>query len=231
MRRQAQDASQGLTRTCQPLGEVVSARLVAALEAVWAAIRARHEDVPAVVIVMGPGTGAGRPAVWGHFAALRWQHGTDRLPEVLISGEGLSRSPVEVLGTLLHEAAHALADVRKIQDTSRQGRWHNKKFAALANEVGLEVEKADKIGWSRTTVHDETRDAYARPLSALAAAMNMYRHPEHQQENKRVNSNNGLTCECSCPRKIRVAAQVYSLGPITCGVCCDNFTSPDGEVG
>jgi hypothetical protein len=29
-----------------------------------------------------------------------------------------------VLGTLLHEAAHGLAQARSIQDTSRQGRYH-----------------------------------------------------------------------------------------------------------
>jgi hypothetical protein len=28
-----------------------------------------------------------------------------------------------VLGTLLHEAAHGLADTREIKDTSRQGRY------------------------------------------------------------------------------------------------------------
>ncbi|MFD1534873.1 hypothetical protein [Pseudonocardia aurantiaca] len=34
-----------------------------------------------------------------------------------------------------HEkAAHALAHVRGIKDTSRQGRWHNARFKALAEE-------------------------------------------------------------------------------------------------
>ncbi len=35
------------------------------------------------------------------------------------------RGAADVLGTLLHETAHALAHVRDIKDTSRQGRWHN----------------------------------------------------------------------------------------------------------
>jgi hypothetical protein len=38
---------------------------------------------------------------------------------VLISGEGFQRGPVDVLGTLLHEAAHGLAYARQVQDTSR----------------------------------------------------------------------------------------------------------------
>lgn len=38
-----------------------------------------------------------------------------------MGGEGLARGPVEVLGTLLHEAAHAVAHVRGIKDTSLPG--------------------------------------------------------------------------------------------------------------
>jgi hypothetical protein len=56
---------------------------------------------------------------------------------VLISGEGFGRGPPEVLGTLLHEAAHGLAKTRGIKDTSRQGRFHNLRYKALAEELGL----------------------------------------------------------------------------------------------
>jgi hypothetical protein len=68
----------------------------------------------------------------------------DRLPEVFVGGEGLARGPAHVLATLLHEAAHALAHVRGIKDTPRQGRWHNARFKALAQEVGIEVSKDPK---------------------------------------------------------------------------------------
>ena len=56
----------------------------------------------------------------------------------MISGEGLRRTAHDVLGTLLHEAAHALAHARGIKDTSRQGRYHNKHFKTLAEELGLD---------------------------------------------------------------------------------------------
>lgn len=49
------------------------------------------------------------------------------MPEVLIGGEGLARA-VAVLGTLLHEAAHALCHVSGIKDTSRQGSWHDARL-------------------------------------------------------------------------------------------------------
>jgi hypothetical protein len=65
----------------------------------------------------------GKRVNWGHFAPHRWQvNGADR-HEVLVGGEGLQRGPTEVLGTLLHEAAHGLAQTRSIQDTSRGGRY------------------------------------------------------------------------------------------------------------
>jgi hypothetical protein len=104
----------------------VAARLVAALEACWRAIRRHHPEIPPAMLVVAAGFDARRHKL-GHFAAERWRHARKdgALPEVLIGGEGLERGPEPVFATLLHEAAHALADAREIQDTSRQGRYHN----------------------------------------------------------------------------------------------------------
>jgi hypothetical protein len=55
---------------------------------------------------------------------MRWTAGEAVMPEVFVGGEGLIRGAASVLETLLHEAAHALAYVRDIKDTSRQGRYH-----------------------------------------------------------------------------------------------------------
>jgi hypothetical protein len=79
----------------------LSAPMVAALEAAWAAIRVRHADLPAAVVVLASGTTGAAPGTvkLGHFAALRWRHGDTELPEVFVGGEGLARGPVDVLGT------------------------------------------------------------------------------------------------------------------------------------
>jgi len=51
----------------------ISAPMVAALEAAWAAIRLRHPEVPAVVLVLGAGSiGTSGGLRLGHFAAMRW---------------------------------------------------------------------------------------------------------------------------------------------------------------
>jgi hypothetical protein len=125
-----------------------ASRLVAALEHAWSAIRTQHADVPQVVIVVTSGSDPrSRRLNLGHFAAGRWQlTGADApsdRPEVLVSGEGLQRGPVDVLGTLLHEAAHGLAYARTVSDTSRQGRYHNRRYATLARELGLDVAHLD----------------------------------------------------------------------------------------
>ena len=68
-----------------------------------------------------------------------------------MGGEGLRRGARAVLGTLLHEAAHGVATTRGIKDTSRQGRYHNRRFAELAAELGITVEPAR--GEHRNGIH------------------------------------------------------------------------------
>jgi len=220
---------QDLTRTCQNEQEFASADLVAVLEACWTTIRSWHSEIPRAVIVVGSGSPARptQPMKWGHYASLRWQHGTDLMPEVLVSGEGLSRTPAQVLTTLLHEAAHALADARKIKDTSRQGRWHNKHFAVLAKELGLIPSKDPKIGWSPCELSDATAVVYGQELADLTTALRAFRVPEPLRVKGRTNSNNGLSAECDCGRKIRVSKAVYEAGPILCGVCKQPFASDE----
>jgi hypothetical protein len=137
--------------------------LLAALEHTWQTIRTRHPDVPEAVLVVASGS-AGKRLNLGHFAPHRWQvAGADR-HEVLVGGEGLQRGPLDVLGTLLHEAAHGLAQARGIADTSRSGRYHNRRYATLARELGLDVSTVKPIGWSATTVPEQTAAGYAGQL-------------------------------------------------------------------
>ncbi len=219
-----------VTPTCHnpPTDSFTTAALLGALEAAWQAIRTHHPDVPAAIIVVGSGsTSAKSELKYGHYATLRWQLGEHLLPEVLVSGEGLRRTPAEVLTTLLHEATHALADRRGIKDTSRQGRWHNTRFATLAGELGLHATKDPHIGWSPCTLREDTARRYTGVLTDLGAAMRAYRHPDTVIDRVRANNNNGLVLTCDCPRKIRVSTKVAEEGPIRCDVCDTAFLSDD----
>jgi hypothetical protein len=156
-------------------------RIIAALEHAWAAIQDQHPDVPDVVIVTGAGANQkGTPEGYqlrGHHWPERWvlngQEAT-RAPELFIAGELLAAGGRAVVEVMLHEAAHALATRRGIKDTSAAGnRYHNKRFVALAAELGLRgPDVPDKItGWSHCTLHGQAAyDAWAEVTAGIDAA-------------------------------------------------------------
>ncbi|MFE6229414.1 hypothetical protein [Cellulosimicrobium sp. NPDC057862] len=208
-----------------------TAALVTAVETTWTAIRENHPDTPEVIVTVGAGSGGrGGGLTLGHFAPSRWVRGEDDVHELFVGGEGLARGAAAVLGTLLHEAAHGIASTREIQDTSRQGRYHNKKFRALAAEVGIEVEHSQQLGYSTTTVPDATAQRYAAEVAALAAAMSAYRRAEVGAEG-RTSNNNGASLVCGCGRKIRASRSVVEAGPILCGLCGEPFAAPEEDEG
>jgi hypothetical protein len=158
----------------------------------------------------------------------RWQvNGSDR-HEVLVGAEGLQRGPTDVLGTLLHEAAHGLAQARGIADTSRQGRYHNRRYATLAHELGLEVTSVPPIGWSATTVPEPTAGLYAGQLEELAAALVLWRRLE-APATAGTRSRNLLACSCPCGRKLRAARTTLAEAPILCGACAQPFQPEEQE--
>jgi hypothetical protein len=208
-------------------GDGTASLLVAALEHTWQTIRSRHPQVPEAVLVVASGA-EGKRLNLGHFAPHRWQvNGADR-HEVLVGGEGLQRGPTDVLGTLLHEAAHGLAQARGIQDTSRQGRYHNRRYATLAHELGLDVATVKPFGWSATTVPAQTAGAYVGQLEDLAAALVLWRRQEHRIGTG-PRSRNLLAATCSCGRRIRAAKTTLAEAPILCGTCEQPFEPADPD--
>lgn len=220
--------------------------LVAALEATWSAIQLRHPDVPDVVVTLGAGS-IGVPAgalKLGHFAAERWIAYDTKDPvglaELFVGGEGLRRGAEPVLTTLLHEAAHGVAHVRRIKDTSRQGRYHNTRFKLLGEELSLTITQAPTIGWSSTKLAPGTAVEYVDEIEALAWAIVGFRNAEgatlagppgggkggttggggrYGGGSRRPKNGLVLVCECTPGRRIRASAAVVDRGPIVCGVC------------
>jgi curved DNA-binding protein CbpA len=197
------------------------------LEDIWAEIRRRHPEVPPVVIIIASGT-ASKQRVRGHYSPGRWHASGAEHAEVMISGERLRDAPRDVLATLLHEAAHALAAARGITDTSRQGRYHNKKYALLAAELGLEVAEDTQFGWTITTIPDSTARRYDGQLAVLAAAMILWRVDEHVTRTARRDTNL-IAAVCPCGRKIRVAASTLKEAPILCQAC-DGYFEPQNPA-
>lgn len=219
----------------------VSVPLVQAVENAWSAIQTINPDVPDVVVTLGAGL-VSRGLKLGHFAANVWTHGDDDVHELFVGAEGLQRGAQALMGTLIHEAAHALCEARGIKDTSRQGRYHNHNFKSIAEEMGIVVEHSDSLGWSSTTMPDETAALYETAIMDLDASITAYRKGFEflltpgtsgttatgtvrvpRVAAGRKSNNNGVSVSCSCGRKIRISQKVLDLGGITCNVCGDEF--------
>jgi curved DNA-binding protein CbpA len=202
-----------------------ASRILKVLEDIWLEIRRRHPEIPRVVVIIASGT-EGKQARFGHHAPGRWNVAGEQRAEIMISGEGLRRGAQQVLATMLHEAAHALAAERGIQDTSRQGRYHNRKFKTTAEQLGITVEHDTKAGWSITTLPAHTAAAYTTQIVALETAITLWRHDEHTPNGTtgttRRNSNL-IAAACPCGRSIRVAASTLAAAPITCDACTGSF--------
>jgi len=150
------------------ISPTVTADLVGACEAFVNDIRlVSAKDVPAIGVSLG---GIDKPGVLGRFwtAAAASRAWAGAVYRVEVTRAGLLREPAAVAETLVHEATHALARQRSIQDTSRQGRWHNSKFRALALELGLDPGYCAKRGYGVVGVLTDGR--YAASIARLGEA-------------------------------------------------------------
>ena len=230
--------------------------IVGALEQIWRSLQARISDLPAAAFIIGKGSRAGM-LVRGSYEAERWlprgravqDVGAIPYHEVFLAGERLADGPTGVLSTVLHEAAHALARVRGIKETSNVGRYHNLKFKDLAEELGLEVLARDKVlGWSNTHLPRETAERMAEELAVLNDAIHGYRlrdrdklvraHmlsvsgvetralTEEEAEPRVVSpkrTRERYVCACSPPRVLYMAPGVWRRGGVVCEVCGERF--------
>ena len=151
---------------------------------------------------------------------------------------------------MLHEAAHARATRRGIKDTSAAGnRYHNKRFAALAAELGLRrPDVPDKItGWSHCTLHGQAAyDGYADVVAGIDAARLPFlidlARPARPggEDGGEDQGGNGpgapakrggrrAAAECACqpePRRLQLTPRQIEDGPIICGLCSAPFELP-----
>ena len=100
------------------------------------------------------------PKAYGHFSlqADTWISKIGATHEINIGAGTLARPIEEVAATLLHEMVHYWNYESGVQDCSRGGTYHNRRFKDAAEAHGLIVEHSDKYGWSRTEPADALLD-------------------------------------------------------------------------
>ena len=222
----------------------VSDETVRILNDTWRAIQALNPDVPDVFLVVKSSGRKRGGTTLGHYSYSEWEVGEAQAPEVMISGECFAGGAEQVLQTLLHEAAHGMAHVRKIKDTSRQGRYHNKRFVALAEEVGLEwptlvdtqmglftgmpYPPDSTIGFSSVQLSQETITRYSARLiwlRTLKVCKGQRRGPSIDPGVRRI-----LT-GCDCKEITFGHVQWGIVAPLLCGRCHGQYRRlpRDGE--
>lgn len=99
------------------------------------------------------------PRAYGHVTCGKVWKAKDVSRYELNIGAGTLNRPIEnVVSTLLHEMVHIYHLQNNIQDTSRGGTYHNKKFKAKAESVGLVIEYDSRIGFSVTSPSEALTD-------------------------------------------------------------------------
>ncbi|MDT0455360.1 hypothetical protein RM550_06335 [Streptomyces sp. DSM 41527] len=160
-------------------------------------------------------------------------------PESLI-GESSSACGAELsFERLLHEAVHGIAATRGIRDTSRAGRYHNRRFLAIAEELGLDHadEPHPSSGFSLVTLNPDARRRYRSTIERLARALKAHTAATATDTSRsfrgpaaRHGSSGGgvrVKAVCDCGRNVRVVPSVLAQAPIVCGGCGKPFRIPE----
>jgi hypothetical protein len=219
--------------------------IVSALEVAYEAVRKNHNDLKPVLFIVGTGFD-GRRKKWGHFRPKYWElpapselslvlNGDEQftaeprnetpLDEIFVSGEGLSQGAEHTFTTIVHEAAHVVAAARGIKEVTGTGAYHNRRFLALAQELGMRYpfERPDRrIGFSAVVLTDEALKLYSPVISALSDAL--HAHLPLNRPRKAAKKAQGLLkAVCPCNRTIRLSKRSFDKGPAICGVCEEPF--------
>jgi hypothetical protein len=216
--------------------------------------RRRQDELPGLVETLQDDvvvtTGGTRRRVLGTFTEEIWRYDNRQVHEVFLNADRRDRYPgvsaaEDVLTTLLHEGCHVWAKANGVRDTSRDGRWHNRRFAEVALQIGLDVERDPVIGHQTPGLSVRGRTEYFDLLAELEQGLLLSREPQRQEPESDDEELTGqespaamttsqqaakyIFASCACRdgrgRKvtIRVAKGSWRPGVIRCEICQSPF--------
>lgn len=92
------------------------------------------------------------PRAYGHVSVAKiWQRKGESRHELNMGADTLDRPIEETVATMVHEMVHLWNLAEGVQDCSRGGTYHNKRFKEEAERRGLHIEHHEKYGWTITS--------------------------------------------------------------------------------
>jgi len=215
--------------TTQMSPEQVTART---LRRIWDLLREREPQLPAVTVNVVPTIG--RTNAWLRFTpSLGDTHVLQTLPDAL------ARPPREVVCQVAHEAAHALAHALGVADTSKRGRYHNSRFRALAEHMGLEWRGGNPpqdVGYADMRLPTEIGE-WAACVAEAAVGRSEWenadpeRNAERNTGTKRTphssNRRPKAVCRCVPERPLWLSRTVLNAQTVACTQCGELYRSAD----
>lgn len=128
--------------------------------------------------------------------------------EINLCAEHLARPFEKVAETLLHEMVHLYNLQVGVQDTSRGGTYHNKKYKAAAEQHGLNVEQDAKYGWTKTSLNDEAK-AFVDSLADTKFQLFRKQIPKFSGKTSKQSTRKYVCPMCGCI--IRATKEVHVL--------------------
>lgn len=220
--------------TTQMSPEQVTARTI---RRIWDLLREREPQLPAVTVNVVPTIG--RTSAWLRFTpSLGDTHVLQVLPDAL------ARHPREVVCQVAHEAAHALAHALGVADTSKRGRYHNSRFRALAEHMGLEWRGGNPpqdVGYADMRLPTEIGE-WAACVAEAAVGHSEWENagPERNAERNTGTRNTGTkrtphssnrrpkaVCRCVPERPLWLSRTVLNAQTVACTQCGELYRSAD----
>lgn len=179
-------------------------------------------ELPQVII-----TCQSAPGSFGHSTMAKvWKQKEDDLFELNIAAEVLDFPIEELLDTVIHEQIHIYCRVNGIQEVSRGGSYHNKKFKELAEVRGLICHyTGSSYGWNTEGKDNDHLLSYA--LEKGYTELQISRRSARPRtgdagsgvrltpEERRPSSTRKLICPGGCGQTVRATRAVK----IICGCC------------
>jgi hypothetical protein len=190
--------------------------LLSTLETAYELI-AEKTGAPKATLVIARKTGN----TMGHWTnSAVWVSGENKYNELMISGDYLERTAEELLGTLVHELAHAINSKNSIKDCS-SNQYHNKNFKDQAEALGLTVTFVEGRGFSQTKISNEGLIRWAKELDLIHKAKDI--SAPKQLVMKKGRDTNYKSYKCGCGFVVRMSVITYELSSPKCTVCNTNY--------